>query len=205
MNSFGRNAYYWRRLSPAEREKVLALRKAQHRPWHSPPHATEGGRYLLTAACYEHAPVIGDTGRRLADFEEALLECLGPWVVRPIHAWVVLPNHYHVLASVADTEAALHSLGQLHGRTAFAWNGADGKRDRKVWCGAEETRMKSERHFWASMNYIHHNPVKHGYVTHWTDWPFSSAAAYLQTVGRERAEAIWREYDISDMGADWDP
>jgi putative transposase len=57
---------------------------------------------------------------------------------------------------------------------------------------------------WAAMNYVHHNPVKHGYVKKWQDWPFSSAAAFLENVGRERAAAVWRDYPILDFGQGWD-
>jgi putative transposase len=67
-----------------------------------------------------------------------------------------------------------------------------------------ETAIKSERHFWATVNYIHHNPVKHGHVDKWTDWPYSSAEAYLKSVGKEQALKNWKEYDISEMGKDWD-
>jgi len=64
--------------------------------------------------------------------------------------------------------------------------------------------MKSERHFWTSMNYIHHNPVKHGYVKKWTDWPYSSAAKFLETVGYDEALRIWYEYPLLDYGKNWD-
>ena len=57
---------------------------------------------------------------------------------------------------------------------------------------------------WAVANYIHHNPLKHGYARRWQDWPFSSAAGFLERVGRERAAAIWRDYPILDLGKGWD-
>ncbi|HXI88717.1 MAG TPA: hypothetical protein VNO24_01765 [Blastocatellia bacterium] len=60
--------------------------------------------------------------------------------------------------------------------------------------------MKSERHFWASLNYVHHNPVHHGYVERWQDWPWSSAAEFLQRVAREKAAEIWKKYPILDYG-----
>ena len=65
--------------------------------------------------------------------------------------------------------------------------------------------MKSDGHFWASMNYILHNAVRHGYVERWQDWPFSNAAQYLEAAGRDEAERRWREYPILDYGKDWDP
>lgn len=65
--------------------------------------------------------------------------------------------------------------------------------------------MKSERHFWASLLYVLHNPVKHGYVEQWQDWPFCSAAAWLEETGREKAERMWRQFPIDGFGEKWDP
>jgi len=204
MNSFGRNAYYWRHLQPEERLQILSLRKAQSRPWHSLPHAVDAGQYMLTAACYEHAPIIGRNAVRLVNFENRLLEILDTCCAK-IHAWVILPNHYHVLVSTDNITGILKEMGRMHGRISYVWNGEDTQRSRKVWCGTGETRMKNDRHFWASMNYIHHNPVKHGYVKQWTEWPYSSATQFLDAVGRKQATEMWNEYDITGMGIEWDP
>ena len=54
------------------------------------------------------------------------------------------------------------------------------------------------------MNYIHHNPVKHGYVTRWQDWPWSSARAYLEALGIEEATKRWQQHPVLDFGAGWD-
>ena len=64
--------------------------------------------------------------------------------------------------------------------------------------------MRSEGHFWATVNYIHHNPVKHGYVARWDEWPFSSATGYLKNLGREEAARIWNDFPILDYGKGWD-
>ncbi|MFW5802628.1 MAG: hypothetical protein ACOCWJ_01805 [Verrucomicrobiota bacterium] len=55
---FGRNYYYWRSLTSEQQEQVLEMRKAQNRPWHSPPHDKGEGRFRISATCYEHAGVI---------------------------------------------------------------------------------------------------------------------------------------------------
>jgi putative transposase len=98
----------------------------------------------------------------------------------------------------------LAALGKLHGRTSYRWNGEEGSRGRQVWHRAAETAMKFERHFWAKLNYVLHNAVRHGYVERWQDWPYSNAAQYLAEVGRDVAERRWREYPILDFGKDWD-
>jgi len=51
---------------------------------------------------------------------------------------------------------------------------------------------------------LHHNPVHHGYVEKWQDWPWSSAAAFIDRVGHQTASKIWREYPILDYGKKWD-
>lgn len=197
--------YAWRQMTPRQRDEALAFRKRQGLPWHSPPHrrSDRTDAYLFTAACYEHTPVIGHSLERIAVFERVLLEAASAHC-REVVAWVVLPDHYHFLARTADCLAVLKALGWLHGRTAFEWNGEEGRRGRHVWHNATETAMKSERHFWATINYVHHNPVKHGYVARWQDWPFSSAAAYVEAVGRAEAKRLWREYPIADYGKGWD-
>lgn len=65
--------------------------------------------------------------------------------------------------------------------------------------------MKSERHFYAALNYVLHNAVRHGYVEHWQDWPYSNAAQYLENIGRVECLRRWNEYPILDFGKDWDP
>lgn len=65
--------------------------------------------------------------------------------------------------------------------------------------------MKSEAHFWATLNYVLHNAVHHGYVSRWQDWPYSSAAEYLAEVGHDTAARRWRQYPVLDYGREWDP
>ncbi|MDX9793478.1 MAG: hypothetical protein RBU24_08240 [Kiritimatiellia bacterium] len=119
-------------------------------------------------------------------------------------AWVVMPNHYHLLVSCEDILGLLHVLGRLHGRISHQWNGEDGQRGRQIWCKAAETAMKSERHACVTLNYIHHNPVKHGVCAKWREWPYSSATAWLERVGHEEAAAFWAEYPVKEYGRKWD-
>ncbi len=195
--------YRWRSLSEDERKVLLQWRIDQLRPFHSPPHGSGEGACLLTAACFEHRPIIGQTTDRLRNFCGALIGELQA-TCKQIHAWVVLPNHYHVLVTTVDLKRTLSELGRFHGRTSFAWNGEEVSRGRQVWCNALDRDMRSEAHFWATMNYIHHNPVRHGYVSKWQDWPFSSARDYLESVGETTAAQTWRNFPLKGYGADWD-
>lgn len=193
--------YRWRRLTDAQRSGLLRHRQRLRRPWHRPPHFDQGTvHYHLVAACYEHRPHIGRAPDRMAEFSEALLDSLPE---NPA-AWCVLPNHYHLLVRASAVKSLVQVLARLHGRSSHAWNQEEKTRGRKVWHGVSDRAMRSPEHFWATLNYIHHNPVHHGYVSGWTDWPFSSAADYLEDMGREHAARIWRMHPLLDYGRGWD-
>jgi len=103
--------YEWRRMTPEERKEVLAARQHSGRPWHRPPHFDFGeGAYLLSAACYQHSPIIGASAERIAEFEQSLLAFLEQHA-REVHAWCVLPNHYHALADASNVKGLLAVLG----------------------------------------------------------------------------------------------
>jgi len=121
-----------------------------------------------------------------------------------VHAWCVLPNHYHVLSTIPDLPKLIAQMGKLHGSTSFAWNGEDGERGRQCWHRATDRAMRSQEHFWATLNYLHHNPVRHGYVSKWQEWPWSSAREYLAKQGADEAARIWKAYPVLDYGAGWD-
>ena len=197
--------YRWRRMSEQARADILAQRQSNERPWHSPPHYEIDSRiYLVTAACFEHQPVIGYSPERMADFEQTLLAKCGE-ACEALYAWTVLPNHYHFLAKASGVRELIRTLGQMHGSTSYQWNSEERCRGRQVWFEAAETGMKSERHFWASFLYVLNNAVKHGYVTQWQDWPYCNAREWLNGVGREAALRLWHEYPIDEFGQDWDP
>jgi putative transposase len=197
--------YRWRKMTPDQREQSLAFRRTQRLPWHSPPHySSDTSFYLVTAACFEHRPYIGHSTERMAKFESSLVDVLDECCAA-VQAWTVLPNHYHALVQTPDVRALLAALGRLHGKASYDWNGEEQRRGRQFWCNAAETAMKSDRHFWASFLYVLHNAVRHGYVEQWQQWQFCNAPAWLEEVGRQRAERLWREFPIKEFGAKWDP
>ncbi|OGV58034.1 MAG: hypothetical protein A2X45_15105 [Lentisphaerae bacterium GWF2_50_93] len=159
--------------------------------------------FHVSAACYEHRNIIGKSKNRLSFLQLSLNEAIKS-EAKEIYACVILPNHYHVLVKTEDVLKLLKNLFRLHQKTGFEWNREDLRKGRRVWCNATENAIKSDRHFWATMNYIHNNPVKHGLSNKWTDWPFSTAGEYLKKMGRDRALTIWKTYDISRMGLSWD-
>ncbi len=195
--------YKWKQLTPEQREEVLAFRIQQRRPWHCPPTLFNEGQFHLSAACYQHAPHLGREAARMADFSQRLLQTMDEKNAI-VFAWCILPNHYHLLAATENLRALKKEIGRLHGRTSREWNLAEDATGRTVWHNCADRGIRSARHFWATINYIHNNPVHHGYVQRWDEWPYSSAREYLETIGREEAKAIWQEYPVLDYGQGWD-
>lgn len=200
------NMYRWRKLSKQQQKEILKSRQSKKLPWHSPPHYENGETtfYMVTVACYEHRHAIGFSPSRMEEFELLLVELLREHC-DSLFAWTVLPSHYHVVIDANPVKHILRQLGKLHGRTSFQWNGQENSRGRKVWSNATETAMKSDGHFFASLNYVWHNAVHHGYVQKWDQWPYSNASGYLERVGRDKAAEVWRQFPLYDDGKDWNP
>jgi putative transposase len=200
-----RPMYVWRGMTSEERRIALEERKKLGHPWHGPAHYEhEAGSYLITAACFEHKPFIGVDAGRMATFERKLCETVLD-SCQQLFAWTILPNHYHLLAHAPRLKPFLAALGKLHGRISYRWNLEEIRRGRRVWHRSAETAMKSDNHFWTTLNHVLNNAVKHGYVDRWQDWPFCNAEQYLGDVGRETAERRWLEFPVLDFGKDWDP
>ncbi len=197
--------YNYRKMTREERAKVLAMRKTQGRPWHAPPHFGQtSGVYMISAACYEHLPIMA-TDRRREEWERALMDTLGLIVPGEldIRAWVVLPNHYHLLIE-GNLRAFARRIARLHNGKATQWNREDQAQGCRVWHRFSDRLIRSEQHYYASLNYIHANAVKHGYAVSAEDWAWSSFSLYLEAVGRECLAEWWRQYPVGEYGKGWD-
>lgn len=197
--------YGYRKLAPKQREEVIAYRKAMSYPLHAPPHPfREAGYFLLTAANYEHAHVM-DSSERRTEFQQRLLIAFQE-ITAEVVAWVVLANHYHLLAGVQSLDDVSAVLKHLHGATSFEWNKADGLQGkRRVWYKFADRMIRDDAHYYRAMNYIHFNPVKHGYVQHASDWQWSSLSLYYEDHGEDWLRETWNCYPPGiDFGKGWD-
>lgn len=197
--------YEYRKLTPQEREEIIKARKQRGYPLHSPPHPyRENGTYLITAANFEHVHIMNSPKRRFAFQELMLREFQG--IHAEIVGWVILPNHYHILITVDSLSLVSNCLRLLHGRTSHDWNVEDGlKEKRKVWYRFADRLMRNETQLYQTLNYIHYNPIKHGYVTDIQAWQWSSIHMYENEKGTDWLQNQWRRYAPSeDFGNGWD-
>jgi REP element-mobilizing transposase RayT len=98
-------------------------------------------------------------------------------------AWVVMPNHVHVLFQplhdwrVAKIVASWKKFTATRIGHPGNANLPIGDVPLPVWHREYWDRyIRDDRHFQRAVEYIHQNPVKAGLVTHPEDWPWSSAS-----------------------------
>jgi putative transposase len=93
-----------------------------------------------------------------------------------LHAYVLMENHVHLLATPSTTEALSRMMQALGRRYVSTFNRRHG-RTGTLWEGRFRSAViESERYFLACMRYIETNPVRSGLVVLPGDYPWSSHA-----------------------------
>lgn len=151
----------------------------------------EGGTYFFTVVMYHRLPIFANETAR-----DILHDAWNNTQKRfPFETWAVclLPDHLHCIWKLPEcddnyslrwkeikrlfTKGYLNKIGygeernqsrQKRGEAAI-WQ-------RRFWEHTIETEEDLEIH----LDYIHFNPVKHGYVKHAADWSFSSFQRYVK-------------------------
>lgn len=100
-----------------------------------------------------------------------------------IDAWVVLPDHMHCLWTLPPGDANFALRWKVI-KFAFAKRlpitetrtvNQQRRRERGIWQRRYwEHLIRDERDYQRHFDYIHVNPLKHGYVERLEDWPYSS-------------------------------
>ena len=148
----------------------------QYRRWYVP-----GGTYFFTVNLLERG---GNDllVRRVSDLREVVAEVRAMYPFR-VDACVVLPDHLHCVWTLppgdADFSRRLRLIkGRFSRRVPLAeWisptRRARGERavwQRRFW----EHCVRDERDYRFHVDYVHLNPLKHGWVQAVRDWPFST-------------------------------
>jgi putative transposase len=96
-----------------------------------------------------------------------------------IHAYVLMGNHFHLLATPLTADG-LPQMMQAVGRRYVRYFNDSQKRTGTLWEGRyKSTLIQTERYLLACMAYIDLNPVRAGMVVQARDYPWSSHAHYV--------------------------
>lgn len=110
-----------------------------------------------------------------------------PW---RIDAIVVLPDHLHALCTLPPGDAGYGlrwGLIKAHFSRALMPEeplspSRHKRRERGIWQRRFwEHRIRDDADFARHVDYIHHNPRKHGHVARVVDWPWSSFHRYVES------------------------
>ena len=104
-----------------------------------------------------------------------------------IHAYVLMGNHFHLLAT-PQTADGLAQMMQSVGRRYVRYFNDRQRRTGTLWEGRfKSTLIQSERYLLSCMAYIDLNPVRAGMVSSAGDYPWS---AFAHSIGRRTDRLI---------------
>ena len=170
-----------------------------------------GGSYFFTVVTDRRARFLTDAPARPL-LGSLIRRCQLKWPFT-INALVLLPDHLHAIWSLppGDDEYSKR-WGWIKKEFTKNWLALGGKelrqtagrrRDRrrgvwqpKFWEHTLETDDDFERHF----DYVHYNPVKHGFVKCPRDWPWSSFHRWVQAGVYPDHWACWDKFGPLDFG-----
>jgi putative transposase len=194
---------------------------AKRKEFHPPHIYKDNSCYFLTASILRHQPFLNTDPKR-AIVRDVLKDAVHLYGIR-LYAWVILANHYHLLLETSEVAPIYKFIKRLHGDSAIQLNKLDNAPGRQVWYQYWDRFPRSEHDFWTYFNYIHINPIKHGYV-HLCDgvltvdgeqvkitdgrsldvhqalalYPSSSYHFYVREYGTEFLTDVWMRYPVPD-------
>ncbi len=136
-----------------------------------------GGTYFFTVTLRDRR---GDALVRHIDVLRASWHQARTRVPHEVLAVVVLPEHLHAVIRMGDGTADYSRLWQDikkgFTRRLTPQGGAVSLWQPRFW----EHTIRDQRDLQAHVDYVHFNPVKHGWVTRVADWPHSSFHRYVR-------------------------
>ncbi|MDQ3261240.1 MAG: transposase [Pseudomonadota bacterium] len=144
-----------------------------------------GATYFFTVNTHSRQPWLVNE-----DVRQALREAIELTRARynfEIDAWVLLPDHLHCIWTLPPDDADFSirwALIKQHVSNACAlryvdpkkFNASQRKRGESGFCQRRfwEHLIRDEIDYERHVDYIHWNPVKHGYIDRCIDWPYST-------------------------------
>ncbi len=110
-----------------------------------------------------------------------------------LHHWVMLDNHYHLLGQSCEGKDLSEIFRRIHGGTS-GFIRKTTKCELPVWWNYWDYCPRNEKDYRTRMNYLFHNPAKHGYVTNLQNYPFSSFHQAFTELGRAHLVRQFQDY-----------
>jgi putative transposase len=151
----------------------------------------EGGYYFFTVVTYRRMKLFNTELARQC-LREAILKTQSQRLYETV-VFCLLPDHLHCIWKLPEGDADFSTRWssikglfsqkylQLGGRQGKATNSRKRKGEVCIWQRRFwEHQIRDEKDLHRHINYIHYNPVKHGWVQRVEDWPWSTYHRYVK-------------------------
>jgi len=139
-----------------------------------------GGTYFFTVVTYQRAPIFSRGSN--VDALRAAFRTVRASRPFDIDAIVILPDHLHTVWRLPDGDSDFSSrwreIKKATSRAIDTRVNARGERpvwQRRFW----EHQIRDDSDWRRHVDYIHFNPVRHGWDSRPEDWPWSSYGRFL--------------------------
>jgi putative transposase len=118
-----------------------------------------------------------------------------------VWAWVLMPNHVHLILVPADEDGLRRALAPTHRRYAGHIHARE-QRTGHFWQGRFGCVAMDDDHLAAALVYVAMNPVRARLADRAQDWPWSSARVHLGLVSGDGLTAAGRPLErVPDLTA----
>ncbi len=161
------------------------------RPKHYDP---DGRPCFITSVTYERKPLLVVHADLLNDVFYQFQKRAGC----RLSAWVIMPDHFHIIIDIKE-----NSMSSLVQRLKMSFGSSLRKKlgihSGRIWQnGFWDHVIRDENDMRRHMDYLHYNPVKHGYVESPHDWPNSSIHVYPDDYPRD-----WGGFGFPDADGEY--
>ena len=190
---------------------------------HHPPHLyLDNNIYFVTARTIAKKKYF-NTDEKKNLIKRSLIKALNKYQFK-IYGWVILSNHYHLLLKILKGADLSNFIRYINSRSAvllrqqqqtecqgLALTGrgvspdTPAKNKQEIWYNYHDRCIRNETDFFKHLNYIHNQPIKHGYVknyNHLNEYQFSSFQHYLKSKGQKWLDQCFEDYPIADFSID---
>jgi putative transposase len=150
-----------------------------------------GNTFFFTLVTYHRRPVLCHPTIRLS--LRRAIDDVRKTRAFAIDAWVLMPDHLHCIWTLPTGDSDFSTRWSLIKRSVSRFSphialnpalrhaSACKHRESTIWQRRFwEHLIRDDVDFERHLDYIHYNPVRHGYVTRAVDWPYSTIHRYVR-------------------------
>ncbi len=150
-----------------------------------------GGTFFFTVVTYRRRKILTEPESRLV-LREVIYKVRQEYSFA-IDAWVLLPDHLHCIWTLPEGDVDFSKrwglikarfsrrAGKLLHHDQLMTDSKEHHRESTIWQRRFwEHQIRDEEDLRNHLDYIHYNPVKHGFVGNVADWPYSTFHRFVK-------------------------